>query len=74
MEQPQQLGSRHLGCKNLKPRVEDLGVLVLALPLRCCVTLDKSFILSRPHSSFQYLLSEDYGAKHHSHAGSMKAP
>ncbi len=68
MGQPQQQGSRHLGCKNLKPGIGDLGALVLALPLSCYVTLDKSFFLSRPHSSFQYFLSEGYEAKHHSHA------
>ena len=71
MEQPRQQRSRHLGCTNPKP-VRRAGYISAGSLTQLPVTLDKSFFLSRPHSTFQYLLSEDYRTKHSTHAGSGK--
>lgn len=48
-------------------------MLVLALPLSCYMTLDKSLFLSRPHLTFPYLSREDYRTKHCSPVSSVKA-
>lgn len=64
-------GGRHLGYK--KPElIRGCGYLSAGSHTHLPVTLDKSFLLSRPQSMFQYVLSEPSGTRHGSHAGSGK--
>lgn len=57
--------------KNPKP-VRGCGYLSAGSHTHLSVTLDKSFLLSRPRSMFQYFLSEPSGTRHGCRAGSGK--